>query len=100
MQMANFCLDIELLVKLHEKSKCFEKLTGKIEIFFKLPEKIEILGKFSRKNRIFYPDPRPPQISNQIDALSTSACKPYGGLCIFSGALVVASRWGAAAAAH
>src|SRR6218665_3642061 len=52
-----------------KKSKFFENLPGKIEVLVKLPEKIEIFRKFAWKDRnLFDPDPRPPKISNQIDA--------------------------------
>jgi len=55
-------------VKLPEKIKIFRKFGQKNRFFVKLPEKIKIFRKFSYKIEIFYPDPRLPQISNQIDA--------------------------------
>src|SRR6218665_3995857 len=97
--MNNFYLEIEIFFKLPEKSKCFQNLPEKIESFFKiclkkskffenLPGKIEIciklLGiieisfKFEWKNRNFVdPDPRPPQISNQIYAAGYNLYNNY-----------------------
>src|SRR6218665_190169 len=88
--MANVCLEIQIFFKFNENSTFFGEFAYKNQIFLsnclknqffseiclekskslvKLPEKIEIFRKFACKNRnCFDPDPRPSQISNQIDA--------------------------------
>jgi len=46
----------------------------------KLPEKIEIFENLPGKIDFFYPDPRPPQISNQIDATGMLSTRKYAKL--------------------
>jgi len=49
--------------------KLFLNCLKKLKFFKNLPKQIDIFSEIAWKNRnIFDPDPRHPQISNQIDA--------------------------------
>ena len=93
--LGNFTWKIEIFVKLPEINRNFSEISPENDFFlWNCLKESKFFKNFPRKSKFFDPGPRPPQISNQIDAAvcGHGACsQETAPIC----AAYVVPRWGA-----